>query len=247
MPFRITKEMRMMREAELGFSPEVKIAQYREHFERQRWRRLQQVIGMRRALRTRTSWAPEIESGETYRPSSPNYLYLLARETKDGDYQSYKRFVNYFGLEATGDTIVAAAEQLRVTFEPRGNNRRAWWREPSADAWEWLRGKIAQQPYERGFIQLNPALVEPKDQHADKRKVLDPDLREFELREAVYAALPEKQAEVVWLYHMFHDDARPRETTGLIAEALGISPATVRWHKAEAAKNPQFRRALGRW
>ena len=247
MPFRITKEMRMMREAELGFSPEVKIAQYREHFERQRWRRLQQVRRMRRALHTQTSWTPEIEADETFSPSSPNYLYLLARETKDGDYQDYKRFVNYFGLEATGDTIVAASEQLRVTFEPRGNNRRAWWREPSANAWVLLKEQIAKQPYERGFIQLNPALVEPKNQHADKRKVLDSDLREFELREAVYAALPEKQAEVVLLYLMFHDEARPRETTGLIAEALGISPATVRWHKAEAAKNPQFRRALGRW
>jgi hypothetical protein len=247
MPFRITKEMRMMREAELDFSPEVKIAQYREHFERERWRRLRQIRGMRRALRVRDLWAPDVDSEETFRPSSPHYLYLLARETKDGNYQSYKRFVNYFGLEATGDTIDAAAEQLRVTFEPRGNNRRAWWREPSADAWEWLRKQIAQHPYERGFIQLNPALVEAKDQHADKRKILDSDLREFVVREAVYATLPQKQAEVVWLYHMFHDDAEPRETIGLIAEALKISPATVRWHKAEAAKNPQLRRALGGW
>ncbi len=247
MPFRITKEMRMMREAELGFSPEVKIAQYREHFERERWRRLRQIRGMRRALRVRDLWAPDVDSEETFRPSSPHYLYLLARETKDGNYQSYKRFVNYFGLEATGDTIDAAAEQLRVTFEPRGNNRRAWWREPSADAWEWLRKQVAQQPYERGFIQLNPALVEAKDQHADKRKILDSDLREFVVREAVYATLPQQQAEVVWLYRQFHDEARPRETTGLIAEALGISPSTVRWHKAEAAKNPQFRRALGKW
>jgi hypothetical protein len=246
MPFRITKEMRMMREAELGFSPEVKIAQFREHFERERWRRLRQIRGMRRALRAQDLWAPDVETEEMFRPSSPNYLYLLARETKAGNYQSYKRFVNYFGLEPTGDTIDAAAEQLRVTFEPRGNNRRAWWREPSTDAWEWLRKKIAKQPYERGFIQLNPALVEPKNQHADKRKILDPDLREFELRETVYATLPRQQAAVVWLYLKFHDDARPRETTGLIAEALGISPATVRGHKAEAAKNPQFRKALGK-
>jgi DNA-binding CsgD family transcriptional regulator len=44
---------------------------------------------------------------------------------------------------------------------------------------------------------------------------------------------------------MFHDPQKPRETTRAIAEHLQISPATVRWHKAEAAKSPHLRKVLG--
>jgi hypothetical protein len=239
--------MRLMYEAEQSFSKKVRVAQWLEFCERAGWQRLRQIQRMRSALSARSPWVADSEPQETFRPSKPNYLYILAGETAKGDYHNYELFLNCLGLEPTSDTIEATAEQLRITFEPHGNNRREWWRDPSQEAREWLKRKITRKPHSDGFIKLDPSLVEPKDQHADKRKVLDADLREFMLREAVYAALPHRQAEVVWLYLKFHDDARPRETTGLIAEALGISPATVRGHKAEAAKNPQLRRALGKW
>lgn len=245
MPFRITREMRMMYEAERAFSPKVRLTQWREFLERMGWQRLQQIQRMRRALHTCRSWASESNPEHPFRHSSPNYLYVLARETKDGDdYQSYKLFLNSLGLEATGDTLDAAAERLRITFAPQGNNRHPWWDDTSSEARDWLRKQITQEPRTGGFIELNPARVEPKDQHADKRKTLDPDLHEFMLREALYAALPQRQAEIVLLYMEFFNEDRPQETTGAIAEHLRISPATVRWHKAEALKNHALRKLL---
>jgi hypothetical protein len=52
-------------------------------------------------------------------------------------------------------------------------------------------------------------------------------------REAVYAELPQKQAEVVLLYAALYDEAKPRETTKAVADHPRVTPATVRWHKAE--------------
>jgi hypothetical protein len=181
-----------------------------------------------------------------FRPTSPNYLYLLAKETRNGNYQAYERFLHYLMLEATGDTVAAADERFRITFDSKANNRRAWWNEPSPEAWEWLRVQIGGKARPEGSTELAPDLLDPKDAHADKRRVVDPDLRDFMLREDLHQALPQQQAEVLWLYVMFHNPQKPRETTQAIAEYLQISPATVRWHKAEAAKNPRLRKVLGR-
>jgi len=245
MPFRVTAEMRRMAEAERGFSAEVKLAQWREFHERQRWylyRPLRQAF--RSLLRP---WAGADACAEDeFRPSGPNYLYLLARETRDGDYLAYERFLHYLGLEFTGDTVAVADERFRITFDSRANNRREWWDEPSREALEWLRTQISGKAKPEPVAELNPDLLDPKDKHGDKRGLLDPDLRDFMLREDLYRALPEKQAEVLWLYAMFHDPQKPRETTHAIAEYLQISPATVRWHKAQAAKSPRLRKVLRR-
>jgi hypothetical protein len=241
-PFRITKEMRRMAEAEQGFSKEVRIAQFREMAERMRW---DLYRPLRRALRLRLPWG-NAEVDEKFRPSAANFLYLLAEETRTGNYSDYERFLHYLGFDVSGDTVAALDERLRVTFQPSGNNRREWWTEPSHEAAEWLRRQIAKKPRSENFAELNADLIEPKNRNLDKRKFLEPELREFLLREDLYANLPRRQAEIMWLHVELHDKDRPRgETTKAIAEFLQISPATVRWHKAEALKNPQFKKMLG--
>jgi hypothetical protein len=246
MPFRITKEMMRMAEAERGFSAKVRLAQFREMAERMRW---DPYRLLRRALRSTLPWGNTPETEDTFRPSSPNFLYLLAQETKDGDYSDYERFLHYLGIEVTGDSLAAVDERFRVTFEPSGNNRREWWNEPSHDAREWLRKGIRQKvryPIRYPEVaEINPELIDPKDKHRDGRKILEPELREFMLREDLYAILPQRQADVMWLHVALHDKDRPRETTKAIAEFLKISPATVRWHKAEALKSPQLKKRLG--
>jgi hypothetical protein len=243
MPFRVTAEMRRMAEAEKGFSAEVRRRQWQEFNERQRWYLYRPL---RRAFRSLLPWGRgHVSAEDKSRPSEPNYLYVLARETRGGDYEAYERFLHYFGFEATGDNVAAADERFRITFDSRANNRREWWNEPSREAYEWLRDRIGGEGKPEPTTELNPALEDPKSKHADKRRVLDPDLRDFILREDLYRVLPEKQAEVLWLYAMFHDPQKPRETTRAIAEHLQISPATVRWHKAEAAKSPHLRKVLG--
>lgn len=242
MPFRITKEMVRMREAELGFSAKVRVAQFHEMAERMRW---DLYRPMRQALRRTLPWGTAAEMEDTFRPSSPNFLYLLAQETKDGNYSDHERFLHYLGFEVTGDTLAAIEDRLRITFQPGGNNRRDWWNWPSRDAHEWLRKNIGRKIRYPEVAEFNPELIDPKDAHRDMRKVLDPDIREFHLREDVYAMLPQKQADVVWLYTTWYDESRPRELMKAIAEFLQISPETVRWHKAEALKNPQFKKMMG--
>jgi hypothetical protein len=245
-PFKVTDEMRRMAEAEKGFSAEVRQAQWREFCERMRWNLYRPL---RRGLGFRT-FAPrqsaDVSSDDKFRPSGPNYLYLLAQETRNGDYQSYERFLHYLMLEVTGDTVATVEERFRITFDPQGNNRREWWNEPAHEAWEWLRQQIGQTARPEGSVELNPDLIVPKDAHADKRRFIDPDLHDFMLWEDLHRALPQRQAEVMWLYAMFHDPEKPRETTPAFAEYLQITPATVRWHKAEALKSPQLKKMLGR-
>jgi hypothetical protein len=241
-PFRITEEMMRMAEIEKGFSTKVRLAQFREMTERMRWNLYRPL---RRTLRSMLPWGTIPETEDTFRPSSPNFLYLLAQETKDGDYGDYERFLHYLGFEVTGDTLAAADERLRVTFEPGGNNRREWWNEPSHDAREWLRKGIRQKVRYPEGPEFDPELIDPKDKHRDKRKVLDPDILEFLLREDLYRMLPQRQVEVIWLHVVLHDVDKPRETTQAIAEYLEISSATVRWHKAEALKSPQLKKMLG--
>jgi hypothetical protein len=189
------------------------------------------------------SSSTEVE--DKFRPSRPNYLYLLAEEARDGDYRNHERFLNTLGHEATGDTLLNLEERLRITFNPQGSNTREWWLEPSGEAAYWLKKRIADEPRPDNFVELDPRLIDRKQKNLDRRKFLEPELREFMMRETLYAILPQRQAEIAWLYVQFHDEDRPRETTKAIAEFLQISPATVRWHKAEALKSPQFKKMLG--
>jgi len=257
MPFDAAKAMKVYQERRATWSPAVVEAYERETWEMWTWIVTYHRRSVQRAWRTlRKSISEQLtgvslleEPREEFKLSSPNHLYVLAGEAWSGDYAAYARFLKNLGLEANGDTIEAACERLRITFAPKGNNTRAWWLESSEKAREWLTDQIAEAGalQDLGMLELEPKLISPRDAHRDKRKIWDPDLTEFALREAIYAALPKRQAEVIWLYVLLHDEDRPRETTPAIAEALNISTGTVRWHKAEAAKNPEFRKVLGLW
>src|SRR5215217_4878779 len=47
------------------------------------------------------------------------------------------------GSDVSGDSVAALDNRLRITFDPSGTNRRQWWTEPSWEAAQWLRQKIA--------------------------------------------------------------------------------------------------------
>jgi hypothetical protein len=256
-PFDVAKAAREYQERRATWSPAAAEAYERESHELYRWvlsshkRRVRQAFqAMRRTTILASSGVPlpEEEEPQEHRLSAPNHLYVLAQEARSGgSYSDYARFLRNLNVEADGDTIVAAVERLRITFEPKGNNTRVWWLEPSEKAGEWLRDQLVKDGVlqDVGALEWNPLAINPKDKNKDPRRMWDPALSEFALCEAIYAELPEQQANVIWLYTQFHDEDRPRETTKAIAEFLNITPDTVRWHKAEAIKNPGFRRLFG--
>jgi hypothetical protein len=243
------KVAREYEELTAGWPPLAKEAYNMESLEKTLWAgRPQALLRKWQAYLRRTSSfrLPDVEPEEFRRSSRfPNHLYVLAKEARnEGKYSDYALFLRALDLEASGDLIIATDERLRITFEPKGNNTRAWWFEASDKAREWLQHQLvkADTGIDAGAPELNLDLISPEDKHKALHKVLDPDLREFMLREDLRRVLPQRQAEVMWLYVMFHDPDRPRETTAAIAEHLQISPATVRWHKAQAFKNPQLRK-----
>jgi hypothetical protein len=255
-PFDASKAAREYQERRATWSPAAAEACEREAYELCRWvlsshkRSLRRALqAMRRMIRASSGVPlPEEEEPQELRLSAPNHLYVLAQEARNGgNYSDYVRFLRNLNIEASADTIVAAIERLRITFEPKGNNTRAWWLEPSEKAREWLRDQLIKDGalQDVGALELNPEAINPKDKNKDWHRMWDPDLSEFALREAIYAELPEQQANVIWHYTLFHDEDRSRETTKAIAEFLSITPDTVRWHKAEATKNPGFRKLLG--
>jgi hypothetical protein len=250
------KVAREYEELTAGWSPLAKQAYDMESLEKMLWAFRPQAhirqlgINLRRISSAVSGVRLSDVEPEEFRRSSrfPNYLYVLAQEARNGGkYPDYAVFLRALDLEASGDLIIAADERLRITFEPKGNNTRAWWLDSSDRAREWLRRQLMKPNTGIGASapEFNPGLISPEDKHKALHKVLDPDLREFMLREDLHRVLPRQQADVVWLYIMFHDPEKPRETTTAIAEHLQISPATVRWHKAQALKNPQLRK-IGR-
>jgi hypothetical protein len=257
MGFDAAKVAREYEELTAGWPPSAKKAYDMESLEKTLWAFRPQAHIRRLRLMARqmaTAWSglplPDVEPDEEFQRyfRNPNHLYVLAHEARNGgEYSDYAVFLRALDLEASGDLIIAADERLRITFEPKGNNTRAWWFDTSDRAREWLRRQLTKPNTGIGANapEFNPGLISPEDKHKALHKVLDPDLREFMLREDLNRMLPRQQAEVVWLYIMFHDPEKPRETTAAIAEHLRISPATVRWHKAQALKNPQLRK-IGR-
>ena len=253
MPFNAAKAAREYQERRATWSPAA-AAYESESYELYRWvlnrhkRSLRQALRGIRRLASGGTRLPEEEENQDLQLSAPNYLYVLAQEARSGGcYSDYARFLRNLNIPASGDTVIAADERLRITFEPEGNNTRAWWLEPSEKARKWLRDQLVKDCIlqDEGGLELNPEAINPKDKNKDLRKMWDPALSEFALREAIYTALPEQQANVIWLYTLFHDEDRSRETTRAIAEFLSIAPDTVRWHKAEAVKNPRFRKLFG--
>jgi hypothetical protein len=247
------KVAREYEELTAGWPPLAKQAYDMESLEKTLWAfRPQALIRQFRAnLRGMSSALsgvrlPDVEPEEFRRSSRfPNHLYVLAHEARaGGKYSDYAVFLRALDLEASGDLIIAADERLRITFEPKGNNTRAWWFDASDRAREWLRHQLVKPNtgIDARGPELNPELISPEDKHKALHKVLEPELHEFMLRELLHRTLPQRQAEVIWLYIMFHDSDRPRETTAAIAEHLQISPATVRWHKAQALENPELRK-----
>lgn len=238
-------------EAEQGFSYEVRLAQFQELTERMRWDSLRRLRRLCKPMNT-LSRESGAEDPISFRPPAPNFLYVLAKEARSGDYRNHMQFLHYLGFDATGDSIMALDEQLRVTFDPRGNNRHEWWLEPSGNASQWLRKKIAEKqgrlsskPKEKN-AGLNPEVSALGSKSRNRGKApLDPQIREWLFLEEVRAMLPPMQAAVICSYYELDDPARPHEITNAVAERLGISPATVRWHKAEARKNTAFKKLLG--
>lgn len=253
MGFDADKVAREYEELTVGWSPLAKQAYDMESLEKMLWAFRPQTLlrQLRVNLRRMSSSVtgvrlPEVEPEEFRRSFRfPNHLYVLAQEARaGGKYSDYALFLRALDLEASGDLIIATDERLRITFEPKSNNTRAWWLESSDRAREWLRRQLIKPntDIDASAPEFNPGLISPEEKHKALHKVLDPDLREFMLREDLRRMLPRQQAEVVWLYIMFHDPEKPREITAAIAEHLQISPATVRWHRAQARKNPQLRK-----
>jgi hypothetical protein len=176
---------------------------------------------------------------------TPNRVYYAALEAwRRGDFEAAAGFLQFLRVEVTGDNVLAITEVLRPTFDPnakRPDLRRRWEWESPEHASTWLKKRIGDEArFKRQRLpELNPDLVDPKDAHADMRKVLDPDLREFMLREKVRSVLPDRQAQVVWLLAQGYT---PEE----IANIMQVGRSTVDWHKHQAVNNPEFRRAFGR-
>ena len=176
---------------------------------------------------------------------TPNRVYYAALEAwRRGDFEAAAGFLQFLSVEVTGDNILAVTEVLRPTFDPnakRPDLRRQWERETTEQAVTWLKKRITNEARFKGqrLPEWNPELVDPKDAHADMRKVLDPDLQEFMLREKVRSVLPDRQAQAIWLLIQGYT---PEE----IAKIMQIGRSTVDWYKYQAARNPDFRRAFGR-
>lgn len=258
MPFRITAEMRRMHEAERHLDLEARRARNREFLEHVRW------IADRPSREIRRVVLGQAPGEERFRPTSPNYLHVLARRAWEEDrWEDWGLLLGALGFEAKAETIhvaesiaprmFALEEQLTRSFEPKTgagrSARREWWYQSSPEAIAWLRKQVLdgiRTPPDRRRVPLPEGkYLDAQHPHAGNSKYLERELWEFLLREDLRRILSAQQADVVWFWSQFHNDARPRETTKAVAEFLQLAPPTVRWHKAEAAKNPELRRLFG--
>jgi hypothetical protein len=182
-------------------------------------------------------------------------LYVMARMAYSGDYDARVALLDEIGASGLRGGralhLVRLDETLAPTFNPkRPDSRSTWERFPPAGARqelhkllrEALRDKRRDRPR---LVDIDPEEALPRNQSSDPRRKLDPVLAEYILMDAVFRSLPERNALVVWLHVELFDRDHPSRTTRHVAEALGVPIETVRGHRKEAAKNPQFREILG--
>lgn len=247
----VPKEMRRMREAERTFSREVSRSQLREFAEHVRWIQRRPLRQARRAAFSKNRDSTVVEK---FRPSSPNYLYVLAKEAQDSDHRAYETFIKSLGLEATEDTIAAADERFRVAFRSEGRNVREWWLEPSEGARQWLYRELERssraKPRTRQTVSLDLSSAEKHITHEDLHRFEDPDLTAFIDAEAqrakeaklhaIVEGLPERQHQILML-----------KVEGLkygqIAEEMGTSLSTVKSHARALRENPDLRGLYEAW
>jgi hypothetical protein len=228
--------------AEKSFGPDLQRAREQEREEWLDWHN--PLNRWSRALKRLTPESPKVE--EKFRLSSPNYLHVAAREVwKTGGYSEREWLVQLLYQDPTADKVLNLDEQLRITFEPRGNNTRKWGLEPSVRAQGWLVDRVLEPQRFKSVIcvQVDPETVEARVK-GDLSKYMDPELRDFISGDSYGSILPKRQAQVLYLYSILHDPSRPRETVAAVAEEMGITPATVRGYLAAARRNPELRDEL---
>src|SRR5215212_279246 len=171
--------MRREREIELAFSPEVKMAQFREVLDRMRWEQTERLRRMSRVAIPTIPGMPRFPERKFRR--HPNFVYVLAREAYE-QYQKQELFLKYLGveiveanenslmrdaaqtqLERMSYVLDATDVQLRVALDPRGNNRRKWWLEDPKEAREWLRKQIEREV--RRWAKRQGYMVEAGDEY----------------------------------------------------------------------------------
>jgi hypothetical protein len=85
MAFQFTPEMRRERELELAFSPEVKMAQFRETLDRMRWEQTERLRRMSRVSIPTIPGMPRFPE-KRFRRTRPNFVHVLAREAYEAPY-----------------------------------------------------------------------------------------------------------------------------------------------------------------
>ncbi len=99
MPFRITAEMRRMHEAERNLNPEAQRARNREFLEHIRW------IAGRPSREIRRVMLGQTPGEERFRPTSPNYVHVLARRAWEEDrWEDWTLLLGALGFEAMAKT-----------------------------------------------------------------------------------------------------------------------------------------------
>jgi hypothetical protein len=193
---------------------------------------------------------PQTPDGQSV-PLQGRWLFVRARRAWRGDYEARRKFLQAIGVEPAADEALALREVLGPTFEPRRpDRRRDWWTEAPERGTAFLRRRIkdvkARGQGRMKYVPLDNDLAEilPEEKGGDPR-AWELELRLWTIKQAIFAKLPPRQAEVVFLCWEYHDEDHPAATSRAVAETLGISQEAVRQHRRKAASNPEFRKALG--
>jgi hypothetical protein len=201
---------------------------------------------------------PEAPSGLV--PWRNQTLYVLARRAFYGDWGDRENYLRALGVEPTSKTVLLVGKALASTFAPsKPWKRTAWERQSRRMATEFhrrsLKDKREDERKKTKKRAKHETLTDPEEmaeqpdpdprQQRDPRTFWELDLRELRVRNDIYATLPPAHAEVVWMLTKYFDEEHARASSRFVADRLGMSPATVRWYRAEARKHPDLRRKTG--
>ena len=202
---------------------------------------------------------PEAPSGLV--PWRNRTLYVLARRAFYGDWGDRENYLRALGVKKpNAETVLLVRKALASTFAPsKPWKRTAWERQSRRMATEFHRRSLKdKQEDERKKDKTrakHETLTDPEEmaehpdpdprQQRDPRTFWELDLRELRVRNDIHATLPPAHAEVVWMLTKYFDEEHARASSRFVADRLGMSPATVRWYRAEARKHPDLRRKTG--